>query len=244
MEIQHAGNLRSAASGMNHTQLKIYQGDDDGAGASPQRIRSSVVPVSVRLRGSGGLYRYTTLVLWSCGILLVFILPVFAASLETPGFNTTSGPMAVERSPSGPASYGKQSLLKPVDSSLEQLLAQTDDMQRPAASSDEEPLPVNMESLRLLLPIASLTPESREYMTRTKPLAQILARRIQGSGLKLTLTVSSADRLPSAIQFVKELPMAAAISSDRVALSVSDDVPPDFLTIEVHCPLPSAESQE
>ncbi len=229
---------------MNHNRLKIYQGDNFGSGDSPQPIRSSVMPVSVRLWGTAGLYRYTTLLLWSCGILLVFILPVFAASLETPGFKTATGPMAIKRTAAGPASFGDQSLLKPMDSSLEHLLAGTENVDQRTENSPEAELPPNMESLRLLLPHASVNQGSREYITRTKPLAQILARRIQGSGLKLTLTVSSADKLPSAIQFVKELPVAAAISSDRVALSVSDDAPPDFLTIEIQCPLPTPDSQE
>ena len=143
---------------MNHTRLKIYQADDVGTADSPQPVRSSISPASVRLWGAAGLYRYTTLVLWSCGILLVFILPVFAASLQTPGFNTTSGPLAVERRSSGPALYGDQSLLKPLTSSLEQLLARIDNTERRTQSTGDEELPSNNESLRLLLPHASMTP--------------------------------------------------------------------------------------
>lgn len=225
------------------TKLRIFQGDDESGSLLPV---STAPPASAAysLRGAVGLYRYTTLLLWSCGILLFFILPVFAASLETPGFNTKKGPMAVKRLPSGPASFKDQTLLKPLGASFEELLANIDSIEQNPKTATDDDVPSNMETLRLLLPHTTLSPGSREYVTRTKPLAQILARRIQGSGLRLTLTVSSADRLSSAIQFVKELPEAAAISSDRVALSVSDDVPPDFLTIEIRCPLPIPESEE
>jgi len=225
------------------TKLRIFEGDDESGSLLPASIAPSA-PAAYSLRGAVGLYRYTTLLLWSGGILLVFILPVVAASLESRGFNTKNGPMAVERLPSGPVTFKDQTLLKPLDSSLEELLVDIDSIKQKPPNETDADVPSNMESLRLLLPHTSLSAGSREYVTRTKPLAQILARRIQGSGLRLTLTVSSADRLPSAIQFVKELPVAAAISSDRVALSVSDDVPPDFLTIEIRCPLPVPEIEE
>ncbi len=223
-------------------KLRIFQGDDE----SESSLSVSVTPSATvyPLRGAVGLYRYTTLLLWSCGILLVFILPVFATSLESSGFKALPGPMAIGRLPDGPASYDDQPLLRSLNSSLEKLFAKVDNPdQRPIGSVDS-PLLTNIESLRLMLPHASLTPGSREYVTRTRPLAQILARRIQGSGVSLTLTVSSADRLSGALQFIRELPVAAAISSDRVALSVSDDVPQDFLAIEVRCPLPVPENKD
>lgn len=225
------------------TKLRIFQSEDESGSVLPAST-TPPAPAGYSLRGAVGLYRYTTLLLWSCGILLVFILPVFAASLATPGFNTKRGPMAVARMPSGPATYKDQTLLRPLDSSFEELLAKIDGLEQKSTRSANEDVPSNIESLRLLLPHTSLSEGSREYITRTKPLAQILARRIQGSGLRLTLTVSSSDRLSTAIQFVKELPEAAAISSDRVALSVSDDVPPDFMTIEIRCPLPVPEIEE